>query len=162
MKAQIVGLTKQCRKNLTQIRPFHFNTFMIALSIISLRSLKLVVAHASFKLNDRIQDLGILYKQKHLVSVKGITITDNIFRKFQAGQLSQWVSFGAIWPWCLGTLRKMHTKHWFALSLSMQHLFGIPITTLSFNRGEGSEDSCHVDLQTMEKYKKCRRYAGRT
>ena len=27
----------------------------------------------------------------------------------------QWVFFGAIWPLHLGTLRKLHTKHWFAL-----------------------------------------------
>ena len=34
----------------------------------------------------------------------------------------------------LGTLRKLHTKHWFALSSSMQHLFGIPIMNLRLDR----------------------------
>ena len=41
---------------------------------------------------------------------------------------------GAIWPLHLGTLRKLHTKHWFALSSSMQHLFGIPIMKLRLDR----------------------------
>ena len=47
----------------------------------------------------------------------------NTFQKFQLRQLRQWVFFGAIWPLHLGTLRKLHTKHWFALSSSMQHLY---------------------------------------
>ena len=34
----------------------------------------------------------------------------------------------------LGTLRKLHNKHWCALSLSMQHLFGIPIMKLRLDR----------------------------
>ena len=34
----------------------------------------------------------------------------------------------------LGPLRKLHTKHWFALSSSMQHLFGIPIMKLRLDR----------------------------
>ena len=33
-----------------------------------------------------------------------------------------------------GTLRKLHTKHWFVLSSSMQHLFGIPIVKLRLDR----------------------------
>ena len=32
------------------------------------------------------------------------------------------------------TLRKLHTKHWFALSLSMQLLFGIPVMKLRLLR----------------------------
>ena len=32
------------------------------------------------------------------------------------------------------TLRKLHTKHWFVLSSSMQHLFGIPIMKLRLDR----------------------------
>ena len=32
--------------------------------------------------------------------------------------------------WHLGTLRKLHTKHWFDLNSSMQLLFGIPIMKL--------------------------------
>ena len=58
----------------------------------------------------------------------------NTFQKFQLRQLRQWVFFGAIWPLHLGTLRKLHTKHWFALSSSMQHLFGIPIMNLRLDR----------------------------
>ena len=42
--------------------------------------------------------------------------------------------FGAIWPLHLGTLRKLHTKHWFVLSSRMQHLFGIPIMKLRLDR----------------------------
>ena len=58
----------------------------------------------------------------------------NTFQKFQLRQLRQWVFFGAILPLHLGTLRKLHTKHWFALSSSMQHLFGIPIMNLRLDR----------------------------
>ena len=58
----------------------------------------------------------------------------NTFQKFQLRQLRQRVFFGAIWPLHLGTLRKLHTKHWFALSSSMQHLFGIPIMNLRLAR----------------------------
>ena len=47
------------------------------------------------------------------------------------------VFFGAIWPLHLGTLRKLHTKHWFVLSSSMQHLFGIPIMKLRLDRWRG-------------------------
>ena len=73
----------------------------------------------------------------------GLTITEmtqmtwigvNTFQKFQLRQLRQWVFFGAIWPLHLGTLRKLHTKHLFALSSSMQHLFGIPIMNLRLDR----------------------------
>ena len=58
----------------------------------------------------------------------------NTFQKFQPRQLRHWVFFGAIWPLHLGTLRKLDTKHWFALSSSMQHLFGIPIMKLRLDR----------------------------
>ena len=58
----------------------------------------------------------------------------NTFQKFQLRQLRQWVFFGAIWPLHLGTIRKLHTKHWFDLSSSMQHLFGIPIINLRLDR----------------------------
>ena len=69
----------------------------------------------------------------------GLTITDDLdwgqtFQKSQLRQPRQWVFFGAIWPLHLGTLRKLHTKHLFALSSSMQHLFGIPIMNLRLNR----------------------------
>ena len=52
----------------------------------------------------------------------------------QLRQLRQWVFFGAIWPLHQGTLRKLHTKHWFALSSSMQHLFGVPIMNFRLDR----------------------------
>ena len=45
-----------------------------------------------------------------------------------------WVFFGAIWLLHLGTQMKLHTKHWFVLSLSMQLLFGIPIMKLRQKR----------------------------
>ena len=38
-----------------------------------------------------------------------------MFRKFRVQQLRKWVFFGATWHWHLGTLRKLHTKHWFDL-----------------------------------------------
>ena len=58
----------------------------------------------------------------------------NTSLKFHLRQLRHWVFFGAIWPLHLGTLRKLHTKHWFVLSSSMQHLFGIPIMKLRLDR----------------------------
>ena len=58
----------------------------------------------------------------------------NTSLKFHLRQLRHWVFFGAIWPLHLGTLRKLHTKHWFILSSSMQHLFGIPIMKLRLDR----------------------------
>ena len=69
----------------------------------------------------------------------GVTITDNLngvnmFLKFPLKQLRLWVFFGAIWHLHLGIQRKLHTKHWFALSLSMQLLFGIPIMKLRQKR----------------------------
>ena len=56
----------------------------------------------------------------------------NIFLKFLVNQLGQWVFFGAIWLLLmhLSIQRKIHTKYWFVLSLSMQLLFGIPIMKL--------------------------------
>ena len=58
----------------------------------------------------------------------------NTFQKFHLRQLRLWVFFSAIRPLHLGTLRKLHTKHWFVLSSSMQHLFGIPIMKLRLDR----------------------------
>ena len=58
----------------------------------------------------------------------------NTFQKFHLRQLRHWVFLGAIWPLHLGTLRKLHTKHWFVLSSSMQHLFGIPTMKLRLDR----------------------------
>ena len=58
----------------------------------------------------------------------------NIFQKFLVKQLRHWVFFGAIWPLHLGTQRKLHTKHLFVPSLSMQLLFGIPIMKMRQKR----------------------------
>ena len=63
-----------------------------------------------------------------------ILIGVNIFPKLHIRQLRLWVFFGAIWHWHLGILRKLHTKHWFGLNLSMQFLFGIPIMKLRLLR----------------------------
>ena len=91
--------------------------------------------HIQFEYTLHQQRLEQVQSAKYL----GLTITDdldgvNTFQKFQLRQLRQWVFFGAIWPLHLGTLRKLHTKHWFALSSSMQHLFGIPIINLRLDR----------------------------
>ena len=51
-----------------------------------------------------------------------------MLQKICVKQLRQWAFFGPIWLWHLGILRKLHTKHWFALSSSMQLLFGTLIT----------------------------------
>ena len=58
----------------------------------------------------------------------------NIFQKNLVKQLRHWVFFGAIWLLHLGTQRKLHTKYWFFLSLSMQLLFDIPIMKLRQKR----------------------------
>ena len=78
-------------------------------------------------------------EQVQFTKYLGITITGDLIgvntsQKFQLRQLRHWVFFGAIWPLHLGTLRKLYTKHWFALSSSMQHLFGIPIMKLRLDR----------------------------
>ena len=65
-----------------------------------------------------------------------ILIGVNTFLKLRARQLRLWVFFGAIWHWHLGILRKLHTKHWFGLNLSMQLLFGIPIMKLMIEKVE--------------------------
>ena len=44
------------------------------------------------------------------------------------------VFLDAIWPLLLGRQSLLHTKHWFALSLSMRHLFGTPMLKLRFSR----------------------------
>ena len=58
----------------------------------------------------------------------------NMFLKFLLKQLRLWVFFGSIWLLHLSIRRKLHTKHWFALSSSMQLLFGIPIMKLRRKR----------------------------
>ena len=93
--------------------------------------------HIQFDYNLHQQRLEQVQYAKYL----GISISDeldwvNTFQKFQLRQLRHWVFFGAIWPLHLGTLRKLHKKHWFSLSSSMQHLhvFGIPIMKFRLDR----------------------------
>ena len=87
----------------------------------------------------------------------------NMFLKFLVKQLRHWIFFDAIWLLHLGIQSKLHTKHWFALSLSMQLLFGIPIMKLRQKKGgESAEDSSQVDLQTIAEQELRRRYVGRT
>ena len=71
----------------------------------------------------------------------GITITDNLNWGQHVSEISckatKTMGFLrrnlALAP-RLGILRKLHTKHWFALSSSMQLLFGIPIMKLRLHR----------------------------
>ena len=91
--------------------------------------------HIQFEYTLHQQRLEQVLSAKYL----GITISDdldgvNTSLKFHLRQLRHWVFFGAIWPLHLGTLRKLHTKHCFVLSSSMQHLFGIPIMKLRLDR----------------------------
>ena len=91
--------------------------------------------HAQFDYTLHQQRLEQVQSTKYLGLLSHMTwIGVNTFQKFQLRQLRQWVFFGAIWPLPLGTLRKLHTKHWFAQSSSMQHLFGIPIMNLRLDR----------------------------
>ena len=53
-----------------------------------------------------------------------------MFRKFLVKQLRQWIFFGEIWLLHLDIQKKLHIKHWFILSSSMQLQFGIPIMKL--------------------------------
>ena len=69
----------------------------------------------------------------------GLAITDDLDWGQHISEISAKATktmgfFGAIWPLHLGTLRNLHTKHWSALSSSMQHLFGIPIMNLRLDR----------------------------
>ena len=69
----------------------------------------------------------------------GITISDDLDWGQHISEISAKATktlsfFRRIWPLHLGTLRNLQTKHWFALSSSMQHLFGIPIMKLRLDR----------------------------
>ena len=83
----------------------------------------------------------------------------NIFLKLHARQLRLRVFFGAIWHWHLGILRKLHTKHWFGLNLSMQLLF---IYLLILSRSISDHHLRHPYHETQtEKVKKVQRTAAR-
>ena len=90
--------------------------------------------HIQFSYTLHQQTLEQVQSAKYL----GLTITTligvNIFRKLHARQLRLWAFFGAIWHWHQGIQKKLHTKHWFVLNLSMQLLFGIPIMKLRLLR----------------------------
>ena len=91
--------------------------------------------HIQFEYTLHQQRLEQVQSAKYL----GITISDDLdwgqhISEIHLRQLTHWVFFGAIWPLHLGTLRKLHTKHWFVLSSNMQHLFGIPIMKLRLDR----------------------------
>ena len=44
------------------------------------------------------------------------------------------LKFAGTWLSHLGVLRRLHTKLWYALNWSMQHLLGAPIVKLGFNK----------------------------
>ena len=109
--------------------------------------------HIQFNYTLHQQTLEQVQSAKYL----GLTAIDdldwvNIFPKLHARQLRLWVFFGAIWHWHLCILRKLHTKHWFGLNLSMQFLFGIPIMKLRLLRWRRCRGLLPVDLQEMEEH----------
>ena len=64
-------------------------------------------------------------RQNTLVSSLRITWTGVCMsQKSLPKQLRHLVSFAGIWLLHLGVQRKLHTKLWFGLNYSMQHLFG--------------------------------------
>ena len=78
-------------------------------------------------------------KQVQSATYLGLTITDDLdwgqhISEISVKALRHWVFFSAVWPLGLGTLRKLHTKHRFALSSSIHNLFGSPIMKLILDR----------------------------
>ena len=70
-------------------------------------------------------------RQNTLVSPLQITwIGVSMSQKSLPKQLRHLVTFAGIWLLHLGVQRKLHTKLWFGLNYSMQHLFGA--LTLNF------------------------------
>ena len=89
--------------------------------------------HIQFEYTLHQQRLEQVQSAKYL----GLTITDDLDWGQHISEISAKATktLGlSIWPMHLGTLRMLHTKHWFALSSSMQHLFGIPIMKLRLDR----------------------------
>ena len=90
------------------------------------------------KTNTRSGHSFVFVEQVQSAKYLGLTITDNL----DWGQHVSEISCKATKT--MGFLRcnlalaprhtKEHTKHWFDLSSSMQHLFGIPITNFRFKR----------------------------
>ena len=60
------------------------------------------------------------------------------------------------WLSHLGILRRLHTKLWYALNLSMQHPFGAHIvklpTSSDLTSGEGTKDGSRLDLQEVAQH----------
>ena len=91
--------------------------------------------HIQFEYTLHQQRLEQVQSAKYL----GITISDDLDWGQHISEISSKATktlgfLRRIWPLHLGTLRKKHTKHWFVLSSSMQHLFGIPIMKLRLDR----------------------------
>ena len=82
--------------------------------------------HFSYSLHQ--QTLEQVRSAKYL----GLTITDDLEWGQHISEISckATTTLGFLRLLHLGTQRKLHTKHWFVLSLSMQLLFGIPIMKL--------------------------------
>ena len=94
-------------------------------------------------LRNQIQFDYSLHQQKleQVQSAKylGITISDNLDWDQYVSEISckETKTMGFLrcnFALHLGVPRKSHTKHWLALSSSMQHLFGIPIMKLRLDR----------------------------
>ena len=64
----------------------------------------------------------------------GITITDNLDWGQHVSEISCKATKTMGFLRCHLALASLHTKHWFALSSSIQHLFGISITNFRFKR----------------------------
>ena len=98
--------------------------------------------HIQFDYTQHQQRLEQIQSAKYL----GITISDDLDWGQHISEISAKATttlgfFRRNLAFHPGTLRKLHTKHWFALSSSMQHLFGIPIMKLRLdwwrrNRGQ--------------------------
>ena len=91
--------------------------------------------HIQFEYTLHQQRLEQVQSAKYLA----ITISDDLDWGQHISEISSKATktLGFLWrnlALHLGTLRKLHTKHWFVLSSSMQHLFGIPIMKLRLNR----------------------------
>ena len=95
-------------------------------------------------------------RQNTLVSPSLITeIGVSTSQKYLPKQPRHLVSFAVTWLMHLGVLRKLHTKLWFGLNLSLQHPFGAHTRNFRLIRFrnvlKSSEDSSPLDLQEMAK-----------
>ena len=93
--------------------------------------------HIDFNYTLHQQTLEQVQSAKYL----GLTITDDLDWGQHISEITckatktlGFLRRNLVWHWHLGILRKLHTKHWFGLNLSMQLLFGIPIMKLRLRR----------------------------